>query len=77
MYSVLIILYDYFLVLERIVWVSIISYWEIRFAIRVLWITRTFPERIMLANQGTIVCGNNFPANITWYLTLRKRNVDL
>jgi hypothetical protein len=28
---------------------------EIRFDIRVLWITSTFPERIMLANQGTTV----------------------
>jgi hypothetical protein len=53
MYFVLIILYEYFLVLERIIWVSIISYGEIRFDIRVLWITSTFPERIMLANQGT------------------------
>jgi hypothetical protein len=53
MYFVLIILYEYFLVLERIIWVSIISYREIRFDIRVLWITSTFPERNMLANQGT------------------------
>jgi hypothetical protein len=37
------------------IWVSIISYGEIRFDIRVLWITSTFPERIMLANQGTTV----------------------
>jgi hypothetical protein len=44
-----------FLVLERTIWVSIISYREIRFDIRVLWITSTFPERIMLANQGTAV----------------------
>jgi hypothetical protein len=32
-----------------------ISYEEIRFDIRVLWITSTFPEWIMLANQGTTV----------------------
>jgi hypothetical protein len=55
MYFVLIILYEYFLVLERIIWVSIISYGEIRFDIRVLWITSTFPEQIMLVNQGTTV----------------------
>jgi hypothetical protein len=55
MYFVLIILYEHFLVLERIIWVSIISYGEIRFDIKVLWITSTFPERIMLANQGTTV----------------------
>jgi hypothetical protein len=55
MYFVLIILYEYFLVLERIIWVSIISYGEIRFDIRVPWITSTFPERIMLTNQGTTV----------------------
>jgi hypothetical protein len=55
MYFVLIILYEYFLVLERIVCVSIISYGEIHFDIRVLWITSTFPERIILANQGTTV----------------------
>jgi hypothetical protein len=45
---VLIIFILIFLVLERIIWVSIISYGEI-------WITSTFPERIMLANQGTTV----------------------
>jgi hypothetical protein len=55
MYFVLIILYEYFLVLERITWVSLISYGEIRFDIRVLWIMSTFSERIMLANQGTTV----------------------
>jgi hypothetical protein len=44
-----------FLVLERIIRVSIISYGKIRFDIRVLWITSTFPERITLANQGTTV----------------------
>jgi hypothetical protein len=59
MYFVLIILYEYFLVLERIIWVSIISYGEIRFHKRVLWITSTFPERIMLANQGTTVFWND------------------
>jgi hypothetical protein len=57
MYFVLIILYEYFWVLERIIWVSIISYGEIHFDIRVLWITSTFPEWIMLANHGTTVQG--------------------
>jgi hypothetical protein len=52
---VLIIFIWIFLILERITWVSIISYGEIRFDIRVLWITSRFPERIMLANQGTTV----------------------
>jgi hypothetical protein len=32
-----------------------ISYGEIRFDIRVLWITSKFPERIMLAIQGLTV----------------------
>jgi hypothetical protein len=40
-----------FLISERIIRVSIISYGEIRLDIRVLWITSTFPERIMLANH--------------------------
>jgi hypothetical protein len=39
--------------LERIIRVFIIFYGEIRCDVRVLWITSTFPERIMLANQGT------------------------
>jgi hypothetical protein len=47
-----------FLVLERIIWFSIISYGEICFDIQVLWITSTFPERIKLANLGTIVYSN-------------------
>jgi hypothetical protein len=34
---------------------SSISYGEICFDIQVLWITSTFPERIMLASQGTTV----------------------
>jgi hypothetical protein len=51
MYSVLIIIYEYFLVLERIIWVSIISYGEILFDTQVLWITSTFPERIMLQTK--------------------------
>jgi hypothetical protein len=55
MYFVLIILYEYFRVLERIIWVSIISYGEIHFDIRVLWITSAFPEWITLPNQGTTV----------------------
>jgi hypothetical protein len=55
MYFVLTIFYESLWVLERIIWVSIIYYGEIRFDIRVLWITSTFPERIMLANQSTTV----------------------
>jgi hypothetical protein len=44
-----------FLVLERFIWVSIMSYGEIHFDIRVVWITSTFPERIMLAIQDSTV----------------------
>jgi hypothetical protein len=40
---------------ERGMRVSIISYGEIRFDIRVLWITSTFPERIMLSIQGLTI----------------------
>jgi hypothetical protein len=65
MYFVLIIFIWLFLSLERIIWVSIISYGEIRFDTRMLWITSSFPERIMLANQGTTVFKKNFKSERT------------
>lgn len=43
------------MVVEQIIWVSIISYGEIHFDIQVLWITSMFLEWIILAIQGFTV----------------------
>ena len=40
---------------EQIIWVSIISYGEIRFDIQVFWITSMFLEQIILVIQGFTV----------------------
>jgi hypothetical protein len=61
-----------FLVLEWIVWVSIISYGEIRLDIRVLWITNTFLERTMLADQGTTVKYEGYSELLTKQVMRKK-----
>lgn len=42
-------------VVERIIWVSIISYREICFNTLMLWSTSMIMEKIMLADQGFII----------------------
>jgi hypothetical protein len=53
MYFVLIIFIWIFLSSETNQLSFHISYGDIRFDMRVLWITSTCPEQIMLANRGT------------------------
>lgn len=48
-------LYEYFGVVEQIIWVYIISYGKINFDIQELWITSMLPEQIMLTSQGFTV----------------------